>query len=179
MSRVSPMSIVPQNNSTIRTINVTPFKKNPTLRDNNSSLNLIKQLRNEELVNKNNNSFISKWNESKPKKFIDSNSYIQYDTVYSKILMLLTIIKISLAIAFIIFYTRNCGSQAVYVPKSMITDEFKESTKKYNEMNRFQSIDSMFSIALGGTTVLFTIIQFIHMYNRNTFKTKDIDFTQI
>lgn len=172
MNRILPESII--QNTTVRRINV----KSPTLRSDNTSLNLATPTN---TINKNSifSSLKEKWDNSKPKKFIESNSYIQYDTVYSKILIGLTIMKIALAIAFIIFYTKNCGAQAVYVSKDIITEEFKEKNKKYNEMNSFNKIDSIFSIALGGSVILFTTMQFIYMYNNNNFEKKDIDFNQI
>ncbi len=167
MSRVVPEfnSPMPSNN-TVRRIEVRP--RPITLRSDNTSLNLIKEIRRKESDSP-----------SKIRRFVESNSYIQYDTKWSRLLIFLTVVKIALAVAFLIFYVRNCNAVGVYVHKDAITEEFKQKNNQFNELNTFQTVDKYATLLLGGCTVVATGLQFIYMYKRNTFNTKDIDFTQI
>lgn len=168
--------VVPEFNSVGMSLNSkNPIKievrsKNPLpLSSDNTSLNLINEIRRKESLPP----------KTKIRKFFESNSYIQYDSIWSRTLIILTLFKIALAIAFLIFYVRNCNAVAVYMHKDDINEEIQKKNKKIEELNRFQSMEKYTNMALGSLTIAFTLGQFGKMYYNNTFNTKDIDFTQI
>ncbi len=106
-------------------------------------------------------------------RFLNSNEYTTYDTIYSKSVIVLAVINAVLLLTFFIFfaiYYSKHGAVSVYVKKELITDEFKEKNKELDTMNTVSFVNTIIGATIGSLTFLATVLQFRYVFKKNDFR---------